>query len=191
MAKLTAEQIVKRKGEMRIARLRGATNVQIAEEFGVSLATVKRTWAEGRAQDNSIGENPLDVVVEVIDALRMNRRAMHEVFDNAAGEEYELKDGEGKVIGVQRTEGNYAAQVGAMRLIMEFQLKELQFRIAMGTMPKTLNQIQVILDMRRLFEGFEKIMVEYGASDEMLADLHALLPKVDEDELPVIEAKKS
>lgn len=165
-----SQAIADRNRKMQVAKIRGATHDEIAEEFHVSVATSREVWSAMRDMDFSLDEDPVEVVVDHLMGFKDLRKLAYEVFDEAAGTTISTESGTKVTVGA-----NSAARVGALRLAMELRVREIALRQDTGLLPKNLGQLQVQLDVRRIFEDFGKLLQKHKVAPELVEDLRQIV----------------
>lgn len=155
---------------MAVAKIRGATHEEIAHDFGVSVATSKEVWRAFRDKDFSLDEDPVEIVVDHLMGFKDLRKLAYEVFEEAAGTSISTESGTTVTVGA-----NSAARVGALRLAMELRVREISLRQETGLLPKNLGQLQVQLDVRRIFEDFGKLLQKHKVAPELVEDLRSIV----------------
>lgn len=138
--------------------LDGLEFVEIAERVGLSDRQCRAYFQEWQDEDKTalVRENGVDIVHEALAGLRALRQEAAAVYRAA-------------------DESNVNGQIGALKLMADTRMREIELRQSSGLLPKNLGRIQVDLDMRFVLESIIHVFEQYAVPKEAGEKLVELL----------------
>lgn len=125
---------------------------EIGEAIGLTDRAARRIHASFLALPAEPSEDPMQLIVGHLDVLRA-------VLVEAAEASVAAKQGS-------------AAQVGALRLMIEASAAGIGVRQAVGLMPRSLGDVRRDHDLALLFAELIDVLERHEVGDEVIADVH-------------------
>jgi hypothetical protein len=159
--RLTVKEQAERDGQIVLARLKGETNADIAERFGLSVRTVRMIFQTHReAYKVEIGN--IESLSEVADML------------------IKYEHLEGKALAMVDKAKNDATTIGAIRTVIDIMRERLHVLQAIGAMPNDLGTLRVEMDYRRTSVLLVEVLRRHKLPPAVLTEIQEVLRQGDQ-----------